>query len=178
MDTYTNIPASFWELINSSSLEQKKLMLVAINKSINSDTKKLSKTDINYSDYVSHIKKFLPDDYFKEEHTAGLIWHNRLAKSWGKIHYTPYMDEKVKNFFYEKDWYELNKPKQKHHVRTGYQAELNRIGGAKPHANLQLESGVDKVFENLLLDPQINYKRRTRVMDLCRDWKCYTNPIL
>ena len=57
-------------------------------------------------------------------------------------------------------------------------SELNRIDGAKPHANLQLESGVDKVFENLLLDPQINYKRRTRVMDLCRDWKCYTNPIV
>ena len=33
-------------------------------------------------------------------------------------------------------------------------------------------------FKALLLDPQINYKRRTRVMDLCRDWKCYTNPIL
>ena len=135
------------------------------------------KAHMHYKEPKEKFDEFR-DDYFKEEHTAGLIWHNRLAKSWEKIHYTPYMDERVKNFFYEKDWYELNKPKQKHHVRTGYETELNRIDGAKPHANLQLESGVDKVFENLLLDPQINYKRRTRVMDLCRDWKCYTNPIL
>ena len=135
------------------------------------------KAHMHYKEPKEKFDEFR-NDYFKEEHTAGLIWHIRLAKSWGKIHYTPYMDERVKNFFYEKDWYELNKPKQKHHVRTGYEAELNRIDGAKPHANLQLESGVDKVFENLLLDPQINYKRRTRVMDLCRDWKCYTNPIL
>ena len=135
------------------------------------------KAHMHYKEPKEKFDEFR-DDYFKEEHTAGLIWHNRLAESWNKKHYTPYMDDEVKNFFYEKDWYELNKPKQKHHVRTGYETELNRIDGAKPHANLQLESGVDKVFENLLLDPQINYKRRTRVMDLCRDWKCYTNPIL
>ena len=101
-----------------------------------------------------------------------------MADSYDKKHYTPYLDVRIKNFFYEKDWYELNRPMQKHHVRSGYSTELNRIYGAKLHANLQLESGVNKVFENLLLDPQINYKRRTRVMDLCRDWKCYTNPIL
>ena len=83
-----------------------------------------------------------------------------------------------KNFFYEKDWYELNKPKQKHHVRTGYAAQLNRIEGARTHANLQIESGVSEVFKDLLLDPRFNYRRRTRIMDVCRDWKCYTNPIV
>ena len=51
MGTTTNISPSFWEVINSSNLEQKKLMLVALNKSINNDTKKLSKTDTNYSDH-------------------------------------------------------------------------------------------------------------------------------
>ena len=78
------------------------------------------KAHMHYKEPKEKFDEFR-DDYFKEEHTAGLIWHNRLAKSWGKIHHTPYMDEKVKNFFYEKDWYELNKPKQKHHVRTGYE---------------------------------------------------------
>ena len=135
------------------------------------------KAHIHYKEPKEKFDEFR-NDYFKENNTAGLIWHNRLAKSYGKIHYTPYLCEAVKNFFYEKDWYELNKPKQKHHVRTGYEAELNRIEGARTHANLQIESGVSEVFKDLLLDPQINYKRRTRVMDLCRDWKCYTNPIL
>ena len=111
-----------------------------------------------------------------------------MAESYGKIHYTPYLCEAVKNFFYEKDWYELNKPKQKHHVRTGYEAELNRIEGAKSHANLQIESGVSEVFENLL-NTKINIRKRKRIMDVCRDWQyfsneeevfkqCYIKPIL
>ena len=135
------------------------------------------KAHMHYKEPKEKFDEFR-DDYFKKDHTAGLIRHNRLAKAWGKRHYTPYLDPAVKDFFYEKDWYKLNKPTQKHHVRTGYETELNRIEGAKSHANLQIESGVSEVFKDLLLDPQINYKRRTRVMDLCRDWKCYTNPIL
>ena len=135
------------------------------------------KANIHYKHTKEKFDEFR-NDYYKEEHTAGLIWHNRLAASYDKKHYTPYLDVRIKNFFYEKDWYELNRPMQKHHVRSGYSTELNRIYGAKLHANLQLESGVDKVFETLLENKKINHKNRTRVMDLCRDWKCYTNPIL
>ena len=135
------------------------------------------KANIHYKHTKEKFDEFR-NDYFKEKNTAGLIWHNRLAASYDKKHYTPYLDVRIKNFFYEKDWYELNRPMQKHHVRSGYSTELNRIYGAKLHANLQLESGVDKVFETLLENKKINHKNRTRVMDLCRDWKCYTNPIL
>ena len=36
--------------------------------------------------------------------------------------------------------------------------------------NLQLCSNVDKLFETLLDNQEINYKKRKRVMDICRDW--------
>ena len=64
------------------------------------------------------------------------------------------------------DWYQLNQPYQKHHVRTAF-----NIGkDVKKHLNLQLDSGVNLLFERLLNNTEINYKGRTRVMDLVRDW--------
>jgi hypothetical protein len=40
----------------------------------------------------------------------------------------------------------------------------------KKHINLQLGSGVDKLFETLIDNKKINFKNRKRVMDICRDW--------
>ena len=40
----------------------------------------------------------------------------------------------------------------------------------KKHINLQLGSGIDKLFESLLSNKKINFKNRKRIMDICRDW--------
>jgi hypothetical protein len=66
-------------------------------------------------------------------------------------------------------WEELNKPKQKNIIREEFNIE-DLFGKVKPHINLQLGSGIDTLFETLLDNPEVNYKRRQRVMDMCRDW--------
>ena len=44
------------------------------------------------------------------------------------------------------------------------------FGKIKPHTNLHLGSGIDKLFETLLNNDEINKKGRKRMMDVCRDW--------
>ena len=73
-------------------------------------------------------------------------------------------------------WDELNKPKQKQHIRDAF-PELDNFGNVNPHLNLQLASGVDKVFETLLNNKKINFRNRKRVMDMCRDWSNGILPI-
>lgn len=100
---------------------------------------------------------------------AGLQQHTNLAEKHGKVHVTPYLDPRIREFFMKFSWEELNKPKQKNIIRAEFNIE-ELFGKVKPHINLQLGSGIDKLFETLLDNPEINYKRRQRVMDLCRDW--------
>ena len=79
---------------------------------------------------------------------------------------TPYLRMNVKEYFYSMDWYQLNQPYQKHHVRTAFNLDKD----VKKHLNLQLDSKINVLFERLLNNNEINYKGRTRVMDLVRDW--------
>ena len=116
------------------------------------------------------------DDYFLPEKTAGLKWHLTVAEKYGKVMINPYLDKRVKDYFYQFTWDELNKPKQKQHIRDAF-PELNKFGNIKPHLNLQLASGVDKVFETLLNSPEINFKNRKRIMDVCRDWSNGVLPV-
>ena len=58
---------------------------------------------------------------------------------------------------------------QKHHVRNGFY-EFNEIGKVENHLNLQIGSGVIKLFETLLKNKEINFKNRTRMLDVYRDW--------
>ena len=108
------------------------------------------------------------DDYFLPEKTAGLKWHLTIADKYDKVMVNPYLNEKVKDYFYQFTWDELNKPKQKQHIRDAF-PELDKFK-IKPHLNLQLASGIDKVFEGLLNNNKINFRNRKRVMDMCRDW--------
>ena len=116
------------------------------------------------------------DDYFLPEKTAGLKWHLTVAEKYDKVMINPYLDKRVKDYFYQFTWNELNKPKQKQHIRDAF-PELNRFGSIKSHLKLQLASGVDKVFETLLNNPEINFKKRKRMMDVCRDWSNGVLPI-
>jgi asparagine synthetase B (glutamine-hydrolysing) len=108
------------------------------------------------------------DMYFDIKNQAGFQWHERIARNNDKQVIAPYLSLPVKEFFYNKDWNELNKPFQKHHVVTAF-PEFKKFKHKK-HINLQLGAGVDKLFEKLLDDKKINFKKRKRIMDLCRDW--------
>jgi len=108
------------------------------------------------------------DIYFSENNRAGYLWHNRVAELNNKKFITPYLSDSVKKFFYDKDWYELNQPFQKHHVVNAFK-EFKQFK-FKKHINLQLGSNVDKLFETLIENKNINVKNRKRVMDICRDW--------
>ena len=82
---------------------------------------------------------------------------------------TPYLTEDVRMFFYDKDWEELNKPFQKHHVVNAF-PEFKKFK-FKKHINLQLGSGIDKLFESLLNNNTLNPKGKYKsVSGLCQSW--------
>ena len=100
---------------------------------------------------------------------AGLKEHTRLAESHDKIHITPYGDKKIRELLFKKTWKQLNKPRQKETIRKDF-TELKKFGKIKDHQNLHLNAGVDKLFETLLNNSDINFNNRKRMMDVCRDW--------
>ena len=107
---------------------------------------------------------------------AGLKEHTNLATKHNKIHVTPYLDTDVRELLMSKSYEELNKPKQKHFIRKNF-TELKKFGTIKPHQNLHLNAGVDKLFETLLKNSEINFNKRKRMMDVCRDWNNGVLPI-
>tara|TARA_R110000737_G_scaffold176864_2_gene201780 strand:- start:27 stop:812 length:786 start_codon:yes stop_codon:yes gene_type:complete len=116
-------------------------------------------------------KKFdyFRNKYFMEHNRAGFFLLKKLSKLHNKILVAPYLSEEVKEFFYKKDWHELNKPFQKHHVRKSFN-QFEKLPFIKKHINLQIGSGINKLFETLIDNKKINFKKRKRVMDICRDW--------
>jgi asparagine synthetase B (glutamine-hydrolysing) len=109
------------------------------------------------------------DIYFLPDNSAGLKWHNKVVEMYNKKHITPYLHPTVKEYFYQFNWKELNKPVQKHHIRRAF-TELENFGIIRPHTNLHLGAGINVLFETLLNNSEINFRGRKRVMDVCRDW--------
>ena len=109
------------------------------------------------------------DDYFKKENRAGYICHKKVEDLYNKSLVTPYLSESVKQFFYRYNHEELNKPFQKHHIRNGFY-EFNEIEKVENHLNLQIESGIIKLFGKLLNNKEINFKNRTRMLEVYSDW--------
>ena len=107
---------------------------------------------------------------------AGLKEHTNLTTKHNKIHITPYLDAAVKKLLMSKSYKDLNKPKQKYFIRKDF-TELKRFGIIKPHQNLHLNAGVDKLFETLLNNTKININNRKRMMDVCRDWSKGVPPV-
>ena len=113
--------------------------------------------------------------YFAKGQCAGLDWHNKLVPV-DKKHVTPYLDAKVYEYLMSKTYRELNEPKQKSIVRKDF-TEFKKFGRIDTHVNLHLGSGIDKLFETLLNNPEINFKNRKRMMDVCRDWSNGVLPV-
>jgi asparagine synthetase B (glutamine-hydrolysing) len=126
------------------------------------------KAQIHYKHTQELFDKFR-DNYFSPEMCAGYNWHKKVSDEYDKVFVTPYLTESVKEFFYSKSWDEVNKPFQKHHVRNAFD-EFKRTGKIKNHLNLQIDSGIVELFESLLPNKEINFKNRSRIMDVCRDW--------
>ena len=94
-----------------------------------------------------------------------------LCQEYDKILIHPYYQHKeITDYFMQFDWYELNKPEQKYHVRKSFQKEVDKVGKIRLHSNLQLESNIDHLFEELINNDKVNFRNRKRIMDICRDW--------
>jgi len=125
------------------------------------------KACMHYKEPKSKFDEFRVD-YFKSN-PAGFDHQINLANKYGKKFIAPYLESVVINFFRQYDWHELNEPFQKHHVVNSF-PEFKTIGKFKKHINLQLGSNTNKLFESLLVNNKINFKKRVRIMDICRDW--------
>lgn len=112
------------------------------------------------------------EEYFSNPNPAGYLQQLKLSEKYDKTFIAPYLEKPVVDFFRQYDWYELNKPFQKHHVINSF-TEFQTIGNPKKHINLQLGAGIDKAFESLLQLKDINFKDRKRMLDVYRDWKLY-----
>jgi asparagine synthetase B (glutamine-hydrolysing) len=109
-------------------------------------------------------------DYFKDGSRAGYNWHKKIAEEHNKKFVTPYLTQEISDYFYTMDWFALNQPFQKHHVVEAF-PEFEQVGGVKKHINLQLGSGIDKLFEEkVITNKKLNFNNRMRIMDVCRDW--------
>lgn len=128
------------------------------------------KANIHYKHTKEKFDEFR-DNYFLPENTAGYNWHLKVADIFNKKFITPYITDEVKEYFYAMDWHELNEPYQKHHVRDAFANEFKKAGSVKKHLNLQIESGITELFETLLDNREINFNRRSRMMDVYRDWQ-------
>ena len=127
------------------------------------------KANIHYKHTKELFDQFR-DDYFQPENQAGYLWHKKVSDMYNKVFVTPYLSDPVKEFFYQYDWDELNKPKQKHHVRDAFE-QFKLYKKPKPHMNLQIGSGITKEFERLVLpNKDLNVYGKPRIMDVCRDW--------
>ena len=110
-------------------------------------------------------------DYFTQENPAGIMQLGMLCNDYNKTLIHPYLWHKtIENFFMKYNHKQLHHKVQKCHVRNAFSNELLKIDKIKPHLNLQLEAKIDKLFEHLLTNKQININNRKRVMDICRDW--------
>ena len=109
------------------------------------------------------------DEYFGAENVVGINQQYLLSKEYDKQFIVPYMYQRVKDHMYTFDWYQMNKPYQKHVVVEAF-PEFKEIKVRK-HESLQLAAGVPEIFETLLDNRDINLYNRTRIMDLVRDWQ-------
>jgi asparagine synthetase B (glutamine-hydrolysing) len=108
-------------------------------------------------------------DHWKPEGRAGYLWHKNIADVYDKVFITPYTAKSVHDFFEGMSWYDVNKPFEKHHVRNAFD-EFQKIK-VKKHINLQSgDVGIIPLFETLLDNKEINFKNRSRMMDVSRDW--------
>jgi hypothetical protein len=86
----------------------------------------------------------------------------------GKIHVNPYIDLQTFNFLIQFTWQELNLPRQKQPMAQVFADYVEKVGH-RNHRGYQLTAGIPEFYRQLL-DDSLNFKKRKRTLDLCRDW--------
>lgn len=133
---------------------------------------------------IEGLNKFR-DDYFGMDSVAGHKQLKIVASHYDLTVVMPYINEPtVEEFFRSKDWFECSDgaqvagSKQKSIVRRCFQQELEQIGTVSPHANLQMCSGINVLFDQLLENTEINFRGRGRLMDVARDWASVNTDVV
>jgi DNA (cytosine-5)-methyltransferase 1 len=106
--------------------------------------------------------------YFSQPSPAGSKQMSQVAEENGFHVEHPFMDPAMFAFFSDYDWQELNKPRDRWMMVDAYKDRFD-VTGARRHESMQLIAGVPSLFEKLL-DGPLNKRKRTRVLDLCRDY--------
>jgi asparagine synthetase B (glutamine-hydrolysing) len=130
------------------------------------------KAMMHYRDDLETLNQFR-SRYFSGDNPAGIRQQRELSRRYEKKLVPPYLDERVKDYWMQFTWEEINEPRQKQKVMQAFPDRFHRFGW-RPHKNLQLEAGVDVVFESLL-DSPLNKNNRNRVMDLGHDFGKFNN---
>ena len=125
----------------------------------------------SHTKYKSRLSKKNFDiyryDYFAQENPGGYLQQLQLSEQYNKKFVVPFIEKEVFDHFIQFDWYEINKPYEKHMIIEQYKNQFSKMNVRK-HANLQLISGVSDHFEKLF-ETELNHKKRVRVMDILRD---------
>jgi len=97
-----------------------------------------------------------------------LVCLNKMGKTYDVQVKDPFYDRAILNWFKEQEWDDLHKPSQKQVLIDMFPDEFADINTMK-QCSLQCgDSGIRDIYTPLL-DSKLNYKKRTRVIDLYRD---------
>jgi hypothetical protein len=81
----------------------------------------------------------------------------------------PFYSEEILSWFNKQEWKTLHSPNQKQVLIDLFPERWKEIV-VTPQTSLQCgDSGIRTSFEHLLLDEKLNYKKRTRMIDLYKD---------
>ncbi len=110
------------------------------------------------------------DNLFEDPNYSQRVTLNKLGwNDWRVTVLAPFGCESVRDFFRDKTWDDINRPKQKQSLTDMFPDQFAKIKRFN-HTNLQCgDSMIREVFEVLLDDSTINKKNRKRMMDLYRD---------
>jgi len=120
-----------------------------------------------WSPMIKRGYKALCEDY----NPSGLWMHYRLQQAYNLVDVNPFLCPETFKLFIKFSWDELNYPRQKHFVVGAY-PELMQYIGHRNHQNYQLAANIDHFFEKLL-PTKINFRNRSRTLDMFRDWSRY-----
>lgn len=84
------------------------------------------KAMIHYKTPKSKFDEFRYN-YYNQSNVVGCNQQIMLSENHNKTFIAPYMDKRVLDYFGQFDWDEMNKPHQKHHVRTDFKDYFDRI---------------------------------------------------
>ena len=124
---------------------------------------------MHFKHTVELMNKFRHNYFHCTPNAGGIEQFKQFCEEYDKELCVPYFEPEVYDYFYDRSWEEINKPVQKALIKQCY-PEFDKCGKVKPHLNYQLNAEIDKSFEKLLDNREINFKNRVRVMDICRDW--------